>query len=65
MQIQTYCFYLVKNQHEAEKCLSSGEFKFLKKYAEVRYQYYRDNIFKNFVKNYRDFKGMETIFAKN
>jgi len=31
----------------------------------MRYQYYKDNIFKNFVKNYKDFKGIETIFSKN
>lgn len=55
----------MKNQHIAEKCLSFAELKFLKKYAEMRYQYYKDNIFKNFLKNYKDFKGIENVFAKN
>lgn len=39
--------------------------KFLKKYADMRYQYYKDNVFKHLVKNYRDFKGIEIVFAKN
>lgn len=31
---------------------------FLKKYSELRYQYYKDNVFKHLIKNYRDFKGV-------
>jgi len=38
--------------------LSAAEFKFLRKYADMRYQYYKDNVFKYLVKNYRDFKGI-------
>jgi hypothetical protein len=38
---------------------------FLKKYAELRYQYYKDVVFKYLIKNYRDFKGIEIIFAKS
>jgi len=38
---------------------------FLKKYAELRFQYYKDNVLKHLVKNYRDFKGVENIFAKS
>lgn len=45
--------------------LSTAEMKFLKKYADMRYQYYKDNVFKHLVKNYRDFKGIEIVFAKN
>jgi hypothetical protein len=39
--------------------------RFLRKYSELRYQYYKDNVFKLLVKNYRDFKGIEIIFAKS
>lgn len=39
--------------------------RFLRKYSEMRYQYYKDNVFKLFVKNYRDFKGIEIVFAKS
>jgi thermostable 8-oxoguanine DNA glycosylase len=55
----------MKNEHEAEKLLSSSEYKFLRKYAELRYQYFKDNALKYLVKNYRDFKGVEIIFAKS
>lgn len=39
--------------------------RFLRKYSEMRYQYYKDNVFRLFMKNYRDFKGIEIVFAKS
>ena len=45
--------------------MSAGEFNFLKKYAEMRFEYYRDNVFKHLLRNYRDFKEVEVLFAKN
>ena len=55
----------MKNELETNKVLSEKEMIFLKKYAEMRYQYYKDVVFKYLLKNYRDFKGIEIIFAKS
>lgn len=54
----------MKNLPQAERLMSLPEIKFLKKYAEMRFDYYKDHVFKNFVRNYRDFKGVEAIFGK-
>lgn len=64
-KIQLFCFHLVKNESEADQLLSDQEKKFLNNYARLRYQYYKDNVFKLLVKNYRDFRGVEIIFAKS
>jgi len=63
-QVQLYCFYFIKSEPEFEKLASPAENKFLKKYAEMRYDYYKDNVFKHLVRNYRDFKGIEVTFGK-
>ena len=55
----------MKNELETNKVLSEKEMIFLKKYAEMRYQYYKYVVFKYLLKNYRDFKGIEIIFAKS
>jgi hypothetical protein len=31
----------------------------------MRYEHYRDNVFKSLVRNYRDFKGIEVTFGKD
>lgn len=36
----------------------------MRKYAEFRYTYYKDNVMKLFFKNYKDFKGIDIRFAK-
>lgn len=36
----------------------------MKKYAEMKYKYYEENVLKNIVKPYRGFGGLETFFAK-
>ena len=30
----------------------------------MRYDFYRDNVFRSLVRNYRDFKGIEVTFGK-
>lgn len=55
----------MKNQQEAEKLMSVPELKFMKKYAETRYHYFRHNVLNHFLRNYRDFKDVDNLFAKN
>ena len=45
--------------------MSEAEMKFLNKYAELRFKYYKDQVFKNLYKNYSDFKEIEVMFSKN
>lgn len=45
--------------------MSVPELKFMKKYAELRYHYFRHNVFNHFLRNYRDFKDVDSLFAKN
>lgn len=44
--------------------MSVPELKFLKKYAEMRYHYFRHNVLNHFLRNYRDFKDIDSLFAK-
>ena len=45
--------------------MNHGEIQFLKKYSENRFEYYRDNVFKMLRPQFRDFKDIEMIYAKN
>ena len=63
-QIQKYSFYFIKNQNIAEKLCSKAENVFLKKYAGLRYEFYKENVLKNFAKNYRDLNDVQFYFAK-
>ena len=36
--------------------MSGPERKFMDKYVELRFKYYKDHVFKQFPKNYQDFK---------
>lgn len=64
MQIQTYCFYLYKNQYVAEKKLSENEYLFMKDYAKMKFKYFEEAVLKNIVKSYRGLGGLETLFTK-
>ena len=64
-QIQTFCFQLIKDEQETEQLLSEQELKFLRKYVEFRYNYLKENALKLLHKGYRDFKGIDVMFAKN
>ena len=44
--------------------LSEQELNFMRKYAEFRYTYYKDNVMRMFIKSYKDFKGIDIRFAK-
>ena len=44
--------------------MSPAEQNFLRKYTELRYQHYHQTVFRQFMKNYRDFKGIEVLLAK-
>jgi hypothetical protein len=44
--------------------MSTAELNFTKKYAEMRFEYYQNQVFKHLVRNYRDFKDIEVLLAK-
>ena len=54
----------MKHQQDAERLMSVAELKFMTKYSEVRFHYYRQNVFNTFLKNYRDFKEIDSLYAK-
>lgn len=44
--------------------MSVAELTFLKKYSELRFNYYKQNVFNHLPRNYRDFQEIDILFAK-